>query len=627
MSKGTNKFNKALSLFNSNKLAEARNLLNKITITDKRKVDAWLLLGMTEARMGSFGDAAACFGNILSISPDSADAHYYLGTVLEAQNNYTDAIKEYKATIQLQSDYFKAHYNLGNIYRAQGLLEKAEEYYRSALYVNPHYFEALNNLGSVLKTQSKLEEAVNCFYGALHIKPGDAGILTNLGNTFHLLEQYEEAEKYYRQALKVSSGLSEAFCGLSGVLFKKGDKEKALELLAEARCVLPDDGSVIASEATIYEQAGQYNDAYNVLRQKIEDKCDSVDITLTFGRFSRHIGLAEEAIELLEEQLEKNQCASDRMRICFVLGKLYDSLGKYGRAFDSLSKGNKLKPFSLDRNVLGNKFDRIISVFNSGFMSSSSGSGNTSSKPVFVVGMPRSGTSLVEQILSSHPDVFGAGELMDVGTIAAYMQAELKSVSTYPECVNELAIDSLNEYAARYEKKLEVLAPGAKRVIDKMPGNFMHIGLIELMFPEARIIHCVRNPLDTCLSCYFTDFLGYHPYAYDQSDLGFYYCQYHRLMEHWKTVISLPLYTVEYEALVNNQGKISRELVDFCDLEWNDRCLAFHETKRLVKTASYDQVRKPMYKSSIGRSVHYRDKLGTLINALDKCRRTSENRD
>lgn len=619
--KTTKKFNKALALFNANKLAEAGKALQKITSAERQNIDAWQLLGMTEARLGRFVQAANCFRTILPMIPGSADAHYYLGAALEAQYLYPEAIREYEATLKIQVANIKALYNLGNIYTAQGLLEKAEEYYRTALQHNPEYFEALNNLGSVLKTLSRLEPALQCFQKALVIRPGDAGILTNLGNTHHLLEEYDQAEKWYREAISANGGTAEAYCGLSGVFYKQGKVDEALKLLADGRELLPDDDSIVASQATIYESAGRHDAAYSVLRDALNSDSGSADIAVAFAKIARHLKLENEAVELLEKCLKENLSASDRMRISFLLGKLYDGLKQYDKAYDRYYTANELKPYRLDRNRTVEKFDRLISVFNSDLLSSVGNSGNKSDKPVFVVGMPRSGTSLVEQILSSHPQVFGAGELMDVGMIIASMQGLPEFEKDYLDCIPDIRPEQLAEFSDRYKGKIDSLAPNAERVIDKMPGNFPHLGLIELMFPGARIIHCVRNPLDNCLSCYFTDFLGYHPYAYNQADLGFYYCQYLRLMKHWEEVIRLPVYTVEYENLVANQEEISREMVDFCGLDWDERCLQFHKTKRLVKTASYDQVRRPMYKSAIGRSEPYRDKMGALVSELKKCTR------
>jgi len=613
------KFTKALRLFNNNNFAECRKSLKAIIYFDRRNIDAWMLLGMTEARCNDFCRAAACFRSILSFSPDSIDAHYYLGAALEAQFDYAGAITEYLATIHRQPKYVKAYYNLGNIYRKQGLLEKAEYYYRSALKETPDFFEALNNLGSVLKTQSKLEAAIDAFNTALKIRPDDASVLTNLGNTYHLLENYDEAKKYYRQALVVDNSLVEAIIGLGGVLYKNGEGSEAFKLLADAKRRVPDNDVLIASEAELYENSGLYDLAYETIRQRIDVEAGSVDIAASFAQLSHHIGFKERAADGLLKCLNRQLDASERMRINFILAKLYDSMGMYEQAFDCIARGNSLKPLRIDRNDLNKKFENIISIFSRDLMSSAPRSGNSSTRPVFVIGMPRSGTSLVEQILSSHPDIHGAGELMDIGMIVASMQQTTWSTEGYPQCVTNITEEVLNKFSEAYVGRIEKLAPTAKRVVDKMPGNFMHLGLIELLFPNASVIHCVRNPLDNCLSCYFTDFSGYHPYSYNQSNLGYYYCQYLRLMGHWEHVISLSRYTVQYEVLVNNQQQISRELVEFCGLDWDERCLAFHKNKRLVKTASYDQVRKPIYKSSIRRSDNYREKLHDLIEELKKC--------
>ena len=613
------KLNKALELFNSGKLADARQIILKITSVDGHNVDAWQLLGMTEARLGKFEDAAICFRKILSLLPGSIDAHYYLGAALEGQKLYSNAIREYEITLDKQPANIKALYNLGNIYNAKGLFGKAEEYYRKVLHHNPQHVEALNNLGSNLKALLRLEEALECFQKALVIKPGDPGLLLNLGNTCHQLEDFNQAEKYYRDAISIGGGLSEAYSGLCGVLCKQGKVPEAQQLLKDARRVLPDDDGIVASQATILEEGGQYEEAYDALKERLGSNCYNVDIAVSFAKVAPYVGLEHEAIELLEKLLKVDQSVPDRMNIRFMLGGLYDDLHQYDKAYNHYYAANKLEPCRLERNELVKKFDKLISIFTKDLLSTIEHSGFNTDKPVFVVGMPRSGTSLVEQILASHPDVFGAGELIDVGKIVASIKINAGGDKVYPACIPSIGSERLAELASQYKSKIDELAPDAVRVIDKMPGNFPHLGFIELMFPNARIIHCMRNPLDNCLSCYSMKFLGYHPYAYNQADLGFYYCQYLRLMKHWKEVIGLPVYTVQYESLVNNQKEISREMIEFCGLAWDERCLDFHKTKRLVKTASYDQVRRPMYSNAIGRSDPYREKLGALIKELGKC--------
>lgn len=619
MKKPSKKFSRALALFNADKLADARIILRKITAADSQNIDAWRLLGMTEARLGRFEAAANCFRGLLQFLPESADAHYYLGAALEAQLLYSDAVREYEATLAIQPANTKALYNLGNIYTAEGFYEKAAEAYRRALQYAPKFFKALNNLGSVLKTLFRLEEALQCFHRALAMKPDDASIMANLGNTYHLLEDLHQAEVYYRAAIDINDGLSEAYIGLCGVLCKQEKVAQAQQLLAEARGVLPGDDMLVARQATIFEEGGQYEEAYNVLKKRLDANCNDVDIAVTFAGVARYVSREKEAADLLEKLLKNDQTAFDRMTISFALGKLYDDMKQHDYAYKHYSVANALEPSRLDRGELVKRYDSLISIFTRDLLSTADSSGNETDKPVFVVGMPRSGTSLVEQILSSHSAIFGAGELMDVGMIVASLRTNTEHEKNYPACVPSLDSQRLAAFAQQYKSKIDKLAPDAVRVIDKMPGNFPHLGLIELMFPKAKIIHCVRDPLDNCLSCYFMKFLCYHPYAYDQADLGFYYGQYLRLMEHWKSVIKLPIYTVKYENLVANQEQVSREMVEFCGLDWDERCLDFHKNKRLVKTASYDQVRRPMYKSAVGRAVPYREKLGVLIKELEKC--------
>jgi len=239
-----------------------------------------------------------------------------------------------------------------------------------------------------------------------------------------------------------------------------------------------------------------------------------------------------------------------------------------------------------------------------------------SDRPVFIVGMPRSGTSLIEQILASHPQVFGAGELTDIVRLPLSLHTMLGTERKYPQCLSLLTQDRIDTFAQHYLDKLASLSPDASRVIDKMPGNFMHLGFIELLFPDARIIHCMRDPLDTCLSCYFQDFSRSHPYSYDLENLGAFYNEYRKIMQHWRSVLSIPMYEIQYEELVADQEMKSRELVEFCGLEWDERCLNFHETKRYVGTASYDQVRQPMYKKSAGRWKNYENRIDVLKKSL-----------
>ena len=230
--------------------------------------------------------------------------------------------------------------------------------------------------------------------------------------------------------------------------------------------------------------------------------------------------------------------------------------------------------------------------------------------------MPRSGTSLVEQIISSHPQVFGAGELQGINDIVSNMQSIIGSEKNYPECVTQAEQKDLTKFAKFYADQLNNLDPDALRITDKLPTNFFHIGLIQMLFPNARIIHCMRNPLDTCLSCYFQDFGGDYPWIYDLDNLALVYNEYIRIMHYWQHKLGVPIFNVRYEELVENQEMISKELINHIGLEWDDRCLKFHENRRFIWTASYNQVRQPMYKKSVSRWKNYEQKLSQVISVL-----------
>ena len=230
--------------------------------------------------------------------------------------------------------------------------------------------------------------------------------------------------------------------------------------------------------------------------------------------------------------------------------------------------------------------------------------------------MPRSGTTLIEQILASHPEVYGAGELGLIISATDSLPSRLGSMLVYPECMASIDQRHLDQIADQYLRQISALSSNAARITDKMPHNFLHLGFIELLFPNARVIHCVREPLDTCLSCYFTDFGDKHAFSRNLSDLGRYYRQYQRLMKHWRKVLNIPIIDISYEALVEDQIALSQKMIEFCDLDWDDQCIDFYQTDRVVTTASYDQVRQPLYKTSVQRWKNYQEFIDPLMEEL-----------
>jgi len=298
--------------------------------------------------------------------------------------------------------------------------------------------------------------------------------------------------------------------------------------------------------------------------------------------------------------------------LCYALGKYNDDTRQYDAAFASYERANRLKrqlAGAFDRDEFSRSVDAIIAAHPAEAMRGQAG-GSGSRRPLFIVGMPRSGTSLTEQILASHPEVFGAGELRFWG-----LQVQ-KHLSSMPSWMHDVPL--LQDIATQYEAELQRHSAAASRVVDKMPGNFLNLGLIHAAFPQARILHTRRNPIDTCLSIYFQGFNNQHTYANDLDDLAFYYREYHRLMAHWRAVLPPEvLLDVPYEELVEDQEGWSRRIIDFIGLEWDERCLDFHETERKVGTASNWQVRQKIYKTSKERWRNYEKFVGPLLPLLE----------
>jgi hypothetical protein len=301
---------------------------------------------------------------------------------------------------------------------------------------------------------------------------------------------------------------------------------------------------------------------------------------------------------------------------------LLDRAGAYDEAFQHFQEGNRRRREQFlqegqgfDRAAHSELVDRLLRVFTADYFERVRGFGSDSEVPVFVTGMPRSGTSLVEQILSHHPEAAGLGELRDIPKMVTDLPARLQTAEKYPECLAYLDQAAVQGLGQAYLNRIQQLAGSARRVSDKMLENFLHLGLIATLFPRARIIHCRRDPLDTCVSCYLQFFHGLD-FTWDLADLGSYYRDYQRLMAHWQTVLPMPILDINYEDLVADVEDQSRRLLTFCGLDWNDRCLRFYENPRAVRTVSKLQVRRPIYTSSVGRWRHYAAHLGPLQEAL-----------
>ncbi|HYC13585.1 MAG TPA: sulfotransferase [Stellaceae bacterium] len=402
--------------------------------------------------------------------------------------------------------------------------------------------------------QNKLEEALVFFKGMIDRKPEEAAeAYNNLGNTYKELGRPDEAMQSYHKALEILPKASGVYLNLTDTkTFKDADDPDLLGLEALAR----EPGSLTEDE---------------------------------------------------------------QLQLHFALAKAYMDLKRHSEGFHHLLLGNALKRtrFSYDEGPTLRLFDRIREVVTREMIHAHLGEGDPSPVPIFILGMPRSGSTLVEQILASHPKVFAAGEIKDFDSVVKSVRGLDGAVVPYPEFVPSFSAQQFRSLGAQYIHRLRAYAPNAERITNKMPSSFFYTGLIHLVLPNARILHTPRNAVDTCLSCFSKLFAGMQSFTYDLGELGRYYRKYHELMTHWQNVLPEgAMLNVQYEDVVADLETQARRIIAFCGLEWDDACLAFHETKRPVKTASAMQVRRPIYKSSVNRWEPYKDRLQPLLQEL-----------
>jgi tetratricopeptide (TPR) repeat protein len=395
-----------------------------------------------------------------------------------------------------------------------------------------------------------------------------------------------------------------------------GRDDEALDACRRVREIDPSDAEAAGAVAELLELRGEVEDAYRALRPVLGSEAVKPAIAQLFAKIcQRRQPPSAEAVPLLEATLRNAPLTRDERIACLrALGHLQDALSHAREAFACFVQANRLAGFDRRQHeglLAYMKWQRTL--FSAPVLERLPRAGHGSELPLFIVGMPRSGTSLAEQILSSHPRVFGAGELTSIGGISLLRNAAGLSYEDWLARLDAPALDSL---AAPYLAQLRGLAPDAARVTDKMPFNFLHLGLIELLFPQARVVHCVRNPLDTSLSCFFNGFADAYPFTRDLAALGTYYRGYHTLMRHWAATLALPMYTLVYEDLVGDPERVIRALLAFCGLEWEDACLRFHASRRKVSTPSYHQVRRPIYDRSVARHRPYDAFLTPLRRAL-----------
>ena len=532
---------------------------------------------------------------------------------LQRGGDLAGAVAIYRTLLAREPRNADALHYLGLASRQSGDLRGAETFLRRSLELQPERVNALCDLATLCAERQNFQEAVPLFRRALALDPNHTDALHNLGNTLRKVTRPHEALPLFERLTRIRCGSGAAFRRLADTHYRLGNVDATITAYRRALEIDPDDRLARVNLGDAYESAGRFRQAKfhyaSVLRRDLRSP-----LALAGALQLRDQSVEPAWIETAQSMASDATTSLDaRIRLNVALGHYFDRQRDYDRAFTFLHAGNSMQAARqrYDSTLFTAAVDRLIEVFTSElFARLPRADVPGGERPLFIVGMPRSGTTLTEQILASHSQVIGGGELSVL--LSTGMQ-----IPSYPHGVRDLTAASLNGLAAQYLQRLDTISATAPRVSDKLPFNFMHVGLIALLFPKAAIVHCRRDPVDNALSCFFTGFADQIQFANDLETIGRYYLDYARLMRHWHAVLPGRVFDVQYEELVADTERVVRALISYCRLEWEDACLAFHRTERGVRTPSRWQVRQPMYGSSVARWKRYEKHLEPLLKVLD----------
>jgi len=601
--------NRLVELIEAGRLADLETQSRELLDRHPNSAPGWQMLGIALTRQGK--DASQAWQTACRLLPNDAGTHVNAGNASARLGRLEDAVASYRRALALSADLAEAHQNLGRALLELGRIEEAAASCRRALELNPRYAQAHATLGNAWLLLGRLEDAAASYAQALEIEPEFSETHHNLGNALRGLGKLEEAAASYRRALQIEPQFAEAHVNLGIAQRLQGRTAEAQASCRRALALDPRSAAAYAALADASADLGRFDEAQELFERVISIEPQSPEAWSGLARL-RTMTLADAAWLAQAQRIADRPLPPRReAALRYAIGKYFDDVRDFDQAFLSFRRANELAKqhrMPHDRRQLTRVVDRMIRLYDPAWLARTRKHALESPRPVLIVGMLRSGTTLAEQILASHPAVFGAGELRFwSGVSEAYQWSEAESGGAL-----------LRKLAEDYLALLHDLSNGAPRVVDKMPTNFAFLGLIHAALPNARIIHMQRNPLDTCLSIYCQHFEATASYANDLEDLAHYYREYLRLVRHWRSMLpGEVVLEVPYEGLVADPERWSRAMVQFVGLPWDPRCLDFHATERPVITASQRQVRQKITPSSVGRWRNYEKFLGPLLDLME----------
>lgn len=582
-------------------------------------------LGIILQEAGKLDEALILLQHVTTLDPDNPQMRNNLGNTLQRAGKLLEAKEAYSAAITLNPEYDSAYANLAYLLGNLGDFDAGLDATRQAIEINPQCSAAYLQAATIHLKRRNFHQALRSIDALLNFMPAHLDALKLRIKLLIELDELDEAEQIALHVLNLEPDGSESSLLLAKVLQAQNRDEEALALFKQAVHSTHNptsDAPIALAEMLI--QLGRLAEAEATLRTVLAQQPETAAAwaqLATIKTFTHDDVELDAMSALLANETRSGMAFEDRVSLHFALGKAYLDCNKVERALDHYAQANQLRrsQATYDEQIAKQWMASIAQQVQPALLQalSAAGAGYSSDIPVFIVGMPRSGTSLVEQILASHPEVFGAGELTLVQKMVDRIIDQNGAPLPYPELLSQLTAEDFSDLGAYYTQTVAALASDKRRIVDKMPLNFLYAPFIHLMLPNARIIHMQRDPVDTCMSCYCQAFSPEQGFTFDLAELGNFYVQYSALMQQWRALLpSSRFMEIRYEDVVEDLEGSARRLIDFCGLAWDDACLSFHQTKRRVRTASLAQVRRPIYRDDIGRWLPHTARLSPLLEAL-----------
>ena len=641
----------ALELINTGLLDQAEALCRDVVARNPKDVNMTALLGVILLKSRRPDEAEQCLREAINLAPSFAKPHEDLGRLLVERGRAEEAVKVLKNATRLDPQSSPAFFALGQAlillgkgkeadeafeasfeldpekknlalaaeHQKAGRTEEAESMYREILRENPKHVDALRLLGTICAYDKRVGEAERFFRRSIEQAPDFVGAILDLGRLLKEQSRWEEAIECFEKVNRLEPDNVQSRYQLAATLAPAALTYAAVEAYHEVLKLRPKHPGALLGLGHVLKTMGQQAEAVQAYRDCIRVDADAGESYWSLANLKTY-QLSDDDIAEMESRLENSELGDEAtVNFMFALAKATEDRGDFDRAWEYYVAGNSKRRMLEHYDPVHTEVinDEIVDVFSREFLEANEVLGNVDPAPIFVVGLPRSGSTLIEQILASHSEVEGTAELPYAGRVTTSLSRNRADGINYPQAVRELGAENFSTLGQDYLDLAQLhRTEGKPRFIDKMPNNFPTIGFIHLILPNAKIIDARRYPLDSCLSCYRQLFARGQTFTYDLTDIGEYFLQYQRMMDHWHEVLPGRILTVQYEEVVTDFENQVRRLLEYCELPWEDACINFYETDRPVRTASSEQVRQPVYTKSVHFWRNHEQRLAELIEVL-----------